>query len=281
MIWEACEKARLRRLSKEQQKIGPKVTASLALLCVLSFSVIAVQSAGATVSNNTTAVTCVKGGGELDFSDAHCDKKVEVKKGEYGHVDILGQIEIEASNVSTGETTVPSKLFGEPFKVQTEIECTVLKGTGTLTNLGEGTNHKVTGTATTEFSKCTVKKPVKCTVKEPIVATSTTDGVDELEGKKEMGLEFKPTVGTTFSTVTLEGAECALKGKPFNVEGTAIGTSGSGSQTSKHTGATLIFTKAMTEKTLKTAEKFAWFEATATVKKKENEKGNPIALTTT
>jgi len=261
--------------------IGRKATLGLALLCALFFSAIAVQSAGATVSNNTTAVTCVEGGGNLDFTDAHCDKKVGDKEGKFGHVTIANgtTTEIEASNETTGGATVASKLFGEPFKVQTEIECTKLSGTGSLTNSGEGTTHKVSGPATTNFSGCTVKKPAKCTVKEPIVAETIAEGVDGLEGKGEMGLEFKPKVGNTFSVVTLEGAECALKGKPFNVEGTAIGTSGSGSQTSKHTGATLVFTKAMTEKTLKTAEKFAWFEATTTVRMKGA--GNPIALTTT
>ena len=95
-----------------------------------------------------------------------------------------------------------------------------------------------------------------------------------------MGMEFKPTGGgKTFSTITLEGAECALKGKPFNVEGTAIATSGptGAANTNKWSGATTVFTKAMTEKTLKASEKFAWFEATTTVRMKG---GEPIALTT-
>jgi len=266
--------------------IGRRGTVGLSLLCALVFSAVAVQSAAGAVSNNTTAVTCVEGGGVLDFSDAHCDKKVAVGTGKFGHealpVSNGEPTEVEGSNETTGGATIPGKFFAEPFKVQTEIECTKLSGTGTVINVEEpvgSKNHQVRGTGTGKASGCTVKKPAKCTVKEPIEGSAEGVGVDGLEGKGEMGGEGKPKGGgTVYTTVTLEGAECALKGKPFNVEGTAIGTSGSGSQTNQWTGATAILTKAMTEKTLKAAEKFAWAEATATVRMKGG--GNPIVVTT-
>ena len=268
--------------------IGRRATVGLSLLCALLFSALAVQSAAGAVSNNTTAVTCVKGKGNNDFSDEHCDTFVGIGKGSYGHIPIDAvngtATEIEVSNKTTGGATSPAVFFGEPFKVKTEIDCTTLAGTGSVTNTEEpagSKNHKVDGKVTANFTGCTVKKPAKCTAKEPIVASSDVVGVDELEGKKEMGLEFKPEGGgKTFSTITLEGAECALKEKPFPVEGTAISTSGpaGAANTNKWSGATSVFTKAMTEKTLKAAEKFAWFESVSTVRMKG---GEPLALTTT
>ena len=266
--------------------IGRRATVGLSLLCALLFSALAVQSAAGAVSNNTTAVTCVKGKGNNDFSDEHCDTFVGIGKGSYGHIPIDAvngtATEIETSNKTTGGATVPAKFFGEPFKVKTEIECTTAIGTGTITNTEEpagSKNHKVDSKGNKQLSGCTVKKPLKCTVKEPIVMATEAVGLDELEGKKEMGMEHKPE-GGAFSTITLEGAECALKGKPFNLEGTMISTSGptGAANTNKWSGATTVFTKAMTEKTLKTAEKFAWFEATTTVRMKG---GEPIAFTTT
>jgi len=265
--------------------IGRRATVGLSLLCALAFSAVAVEGAGATVSNNTTAVTCAKEG-LLEFSDAHCDKNVGPGS-TFGHVSLpvpLGQpTEIETSNETTGGVTIPEKFFGEPFKVQTEIECTKATGTGTVTNTEEPAgshNHKVDTTGTKNLTSCTVKKPAKCTVKEPIEMKVESVGVDGLEGKGEMGVESKPKGGgTTLTTITLEGSECALKGKPFNVEGTMIGTSGSGSNTNKWSGATTVFTKLMTEKTLKAAEKFAWWEGTTTIRMKGG--GNPIVLTTT
>jgi hypothetical protein len=138
------------------------------------------------------------------------------------------------------------------------------------------------------YSGCTVLKPAKCTVKEPIVvAEGTTTTVVNIKGKEEeekgtagteMGVEVKPN-GAIFTSVVFQGAECAVTngGKAFPVEGTAIGTGSRGSATSVGaSGGTLIFTKAMTEKTLKFGTS-ASFDSTVTLKM---EGGNPITYTT-
>jgi hypothetical protein len=264
---------------------GRRATVGLSLLCALLFSAIAVQSAAAVPSNNTTAVTCVKEKGVLEFEDPHCDDYVGPGNGDYGHIPIDAvngtATEIETSNISTGGSTVPAVLAGEVGGAKIEIECTVAAGTGTVTNTEEpagSKKHKVDTKGGKKLTKCAVKKPAKCTIKEPIEFKLEGEGVDELEGKKEMGVEFKPEGGgKTIATITLEGAECALKGKSLNLEGTMISTSGSGSNTNKWSGATTEFTKAMTEKTLVLGGKPASFTATTTVRMKG---GEPIALTT-
>jgi hypothetical protein len=275
--------------------IGRRAVIGLSLLSALVFCAFAAQSASAAEGKNTTAFTCVFVGDHNQvFEDAHCDRKHPTGQGDYTHKNLPVSppetTEIEITNKETTNETKeakPAVLFGEPFKVKTEITCKTVSGTGTIGNTEPSAKvHKVSGKITTEFGikaskDCTVIKPEKCTVKEPIVATAEAEGVEELEGKKEMGVEFRPLTiegkKQPFAVVTLEGAECPIK-VPFNVEGTAISTGGTTTQAEKHGGATAIFTKAMTEKTLKTAEKFAWFEAAGTVRMKGG--GNPISLTT-
>lgn len=267
--------------------IGRRATVGLSLFCALLFCAFAAQSASAASATNTTAFTCVEiAAGTGAFTDAHCDSK---GKGNFEHQELTAKIgettQVIVTNEKTASSTTasePAVLKGEPFKVKTEITCTVVSGSGTLGNTEPSAKvHKVSGKITTNFSKCTVAKPAKCTVKEPIVVAAETEGVEGLgAGKNEMGVEFKPEGGKkTFTTITLEGAECPLKGLPFNIEGTAIATGGTATQTEKHSGATAVFTKAMTEKTLKAAEKFAWFSAKTTVRM-EGAGGNPITLTT-
>ena len=88
------------------------------------------------------------------------------------------------------------------------IECTKVHVTGSL---GAGG----TGTATLEFSSCTVTKPANCKVKEPIVTSVNTNLITGTGGLEN---EFVPPTGSPFTTVTLEGASCSLK-TPFEVTG--------------------------------------------------------------
>jgi hypothetical protein len=253
--------------------IGRRTVVGLSLLCALMFSAIAVQSASAAKAINTTAFTCVaKAGG--GFADAHCDSGVG---GNFGHEPIAvgTTTETEATN-EAGKNAV---LKGELGGVKMEITCETVKDEkGTVTNTEPAAkSHQVSGSATVNFTKCTVNKPNKCTVKEPISTNVNFEGVEGLgAGKNEMGLEFKPQAGEIFTTITLEGAECALKGKPLEVKGTAVAT-GAPAPTEKHAGCTLNFTNAMTKETLSIGGKAAEFSSITTVKRKG---GNPIALTT-
>jgi hypothetical protein len=263
--------------------IGRRAVVGLSLLSALLFCAFAAQSASAAAAKNTTAVTCVKGGGELDFSDAHCDKKVEPKKGEFGHVAIANEATtVSVTNEKTAsETTAaaPTILKGTVFGVKNEITCTKVAGEGTLTNSEPvAKEHKLTGTITANFTSCTVNKPAGfgCKVKEPITVKSNVEGVEGLgAGKNEMGLEFKPTEGEVFNEIVIEG--CFLKGT-FKTTGTAIGT-GTPAPTEKHSGTTNVFTNAMTKETLKLAGNPAEVSSSTTVTMSGG--GNPIALTTT
>jgi hypothetical protein len=265
--------------------IRRKATLGLALLCALLFSAIAVQSASAAAATNTTAFTCVKGGGTKDFKDAHCDEAVGPEKGEYGHVAIplKETIKVALTNEKTAAGTTastPAVLKSSLAGVTLEIQCTAANGEGTFKNEElVAKQHTGGGTGTTNMTKCTVTKPAKCTVKEPIALNVKGAPVEGLgAGKNEMGGEVKPIEGEIFVTITLEGAECALKGKPFEVKGTAIATGGTATQTNKHTGATAIYTNAMTKETLSIAGKPAEFSLATTV---SSVGGTPIAGTTT
>lgn len=257
-----------------------KGTVGLALICALVFCALAAQGASAAEGKNTTAFECVKGGGSKDFSDAHCDNNVGAGKGEYGHVVLPKEkVALTISNEKTKNETkeaASTVLKGTIFGLKSEIVCKTVSGTGSLTNEEPSAGaHRVKGTVEAKFSSCTAVKPaLGCKVKEPITVASSVEGVEGLgAGKNEMGLEFKPT-GEHFATVTLEG--CLAAGT-YNTDGTAIAT-GTPSNTAKWSGATSVFTAAMTKETLKLAGNAAEVESTTTVTRTSN--GNPVALTT-
>jgi hypothetical protein len=237
--------------------IGRKAMVGLSLLCALLFSAIAVQSASATAGTKITAFACVSSGGETnrDFSDAHCDSWATPGTGTWEH-KVLGQktpTEVEASNVTTGGTKATAVMEASPAKVETKIECTTLSGTGAFENSEPSSKvHKITGTGALEYTGCTVVKPAKCTTKAINIKIGSTETQEGLTGPKgeaaAMGLELKAEAGKPFTTVTLEGAECALKGNPFPVEGSVLVTNGPGeseSQNNKWSGATGVVTPAM------------------------------------
>jgi hypothetical protein len=260
--------------------IGRRTAVGLSLLCALAVCAFVAQSASAAAAKNTTAVTCVKGGGSKDFSDAHCDKFVGAEKGEFGHVAITGTVAISVTNEKTASETkaaAPTILKGSIFGIKSEITCQTVTGEGSLTNEEpESKVHQVKGSVKAKFTNCSVQKPAGCKVKEPISVNSKVKGVEGIGTTgKQMGLEFEPESGKVFSEVTLEG--CIGAGT-FKTEGTAIGT-GTPSPEEKFSGATNVFTNAMTKETLKLAGAAAEVSSTTTVTGTVG--GNPVALTTT
>jgi hypothetical protein len=267
--------------------------AGLSLVCALLSCAFAAQSAFAIPAPNTTAFTCVFGGGSKDFTDAHCDQKVSAGSGSYGHVAIpLGEkTELELTNAgtknSTGEST-PAVIKGTVFGVATEIVCSKVADASIVIEkklihsasvqneediFGE---HTVKGQATLRFASCKVQKPaLGCTVKEPldseILEFQGREGLGA--GKNEMGVQFNGGGPGIFMTVAIEG--CLIKGT-YKVEGTAVAT-GTPAPTEKHSGATTVFTNAMTKETLKLAGNPAELSASITARRAG---GNPIAFTT-
>jgi hypothetical protein len=210
-------------------------------------------------AKNTTAFTCVEGGGAKDFEDPHCDKSVAAGEGKFGHVPIaLNQTtEITVSNAKTKNKTMEGSptIFKFTFAgVATEVSCKTVHGLGTMHNvepvLGE---HKVTGTLTIKANECKVLAPEKCKVKEPIEYKTEFEGVEELGPEKNThGIEFKPHKEGPLALIEINfvGAECVLKGKVAPIQGTMIAT-GAPNPKEKYSGATLNFSNEMTKETLK------------------------------
>jgi hypothetical protein len=98
-------------------------------------------------------------------------------------------------------------LLGTPFGVAVHISC--LEGFSLLGGLLFGG----TSLQSLTWTGCKVTKPAGCTTG---TITSKTKGT--LLSASET--EFSPETGTAFTTITLEGASCSLKGQPFEVTGT-------------------------------------------------------------
>ncbi len=235
--------------------IGRRATVGLSLLCALIFCALAAQSASAQIgthATNTTAVTCVKGGGSMDFKDEHCNEFVGAEKGEYGHVNVkAGETkELDANNSTT--VTLTAIHLG----VSVEVTCEVMKtntAASDVHNIEKEGKHTMTGDGTAEFTNCKVNKPSGCTIKEPIVANADFLGVEGLkfgEESKAMGVEFKQQAGKNLADMSFEGAVCTFKGKTFPITGSAIGTSTT-SQTNKWAGVTIKFEPGNSMQTLK------------------------------
>lgn len=232
--------------------IGRRSVIGLTLLSALLFTVFATQSAVAATAVNTTGFTCIKGEGAKDFADAHCDKNVGAGKGEYGHVLVpLGkEMEVEVGNEGVTEetkSTEPAVLKSSIGLTKTEISCASAKGKGSGLQKDTEGKHGGTGSGSTKFSGCKVVTPLKCTVKEPIEVSVAGGPVEALGPEaNEMAGEVKGAgEKETFTQITYEGPECALKGLGFSVTGSAFVTSGpttESSQTNKWTGATAVYT---------------------------------------
>jgi hypothetical protein len=264
--------------------IGRQAVLGLALLSALAAFGFTAQSAFAATAKNTTPVTCVEGGGEIDFSDAHCGETTGEGSGKFGHVALtkgLGTIAAMTNANTRNNTTesTPAIFKGTIFGVKTEITCKIANGEGTVTPEEPSAKvHFFVVVGITRFSSCTVSKPAGfgCKVKEPIEANLIGEAVEGLgAGKNEMGVEFRPAEGETFAELVIEG--CIFAGA-FKLTGTAIAT-GSSSPTAKYSDATSTFTNAMTKETLKLAGNPAELSSAKTFKMKGGVE-RPIAYTT-
>jgi hypothetical protein len=269
-------------------------TIGLALLCAFALCAFAAQSAMAqvgTASTNTTAVTCVPSA-EGSFKDAHCDEKVTPGTGKFAHAAISNDTTTEVE-VTTGKTKnstteqTPAKLNATLAGVNTEITCNTVAsvaGKSFLHNVETSGKHTVTGTAQVNFTECTVVKPLKCTIAEPVVTTANAVGVEGLNGKGAMGVEFvgegaeKSFAGVTFQNKGAEICSLVNGGKPFQVKGSVIAT-GNVAAGEKHGGATGVLEDANGMETLEVGAKKASAAGTFTPSM-FGAGGNPITLTT-
>lgn len=276
--------------------IGRRATAGLTLLCALAFCPFAAQSAWAQVgtpATNTTGVTCVKGAGNLDFEDAHCDKQVTPGTGEYGHVSIENgkTTEIEVNSEKTANKTTESAtslVKANVFGALVEVSCQTTTTAGAssaswIENVETEGKHTIKGTIAGRIQNCTVLKPAKCRITEPIEAIGEFQGVENLNpGGKAMGGEFEGDgPGGAYASVqfTNKGAEsCALNGKTVSITGTAITTGGTVSQTEQSRGATSVSEAGNEMQTLKIGSSTVQVIGTGTTRMSGG--GNPISTTT-
>jgi hypothetical protein len=258
------------------------------------FSAMAVQSAVAapTKSVRTTAFTCQKEETQnFKFEDVHCTKEtIPPNKGFYNHVEIAKDV-TTGIEVSKKPGSANPKLIGEAFGVKAEVECEKANGTGNVHNVESGgaeKKHTVTGIIIFIFDgNCRVSNQPNCTVQKEIKAETVYEGVEgevKKGGSKEMGVEFKPKEGTIFTTLEFgskEGKLCLLPAKA-EITGTLVATGVGSGETPSYSGAIGVFTKAMTEETLKFAGNKASFtlECTIEMEKKAGLTQNPIVFTT-
>jgi hypothetical protein len=274
--------------------IQRRAVVGISLLSALLFCALAAQSASAAKAVNTTAVTCVKVSGTGDFNDEHCDSPNAEKKGNFTHeaVPLNETKKVDATNQKVTNGTKdhePVLLRGKIGLTKLEVSCTKFE-TDTSNSFvhnveTESKKHTMTGNGTAVISECTVLQPAKCTIKQPIRPEATFFGVEGLgAGANEMGVEFVGSKAEeTFAEITLEGAECASKGKTFKVKGSVIGTSGpttESSQTNKYSGATIVFTPKKEMEKLKVGVESAEVEVIVTPTGTGGG-AHPIPITTT
>jgi hypothetical protein len=252
-----------------------KFVLGLALLSALAMCAIGAQGASAAweTAKHTTAFTCVKGGGSLDFAkgDSHCSgAQVTPGTGEYGHVTIAAgtKTTVETSNETTGGAREPSILTGSLFGVALKITCNKTENglnESYLENVLTGTDHDVVGTMSIKFRECTVTgNGATCKVKEPIAMNMFVKSQEEPTTKNMALLFSSDPEGGAYATFGFEGG-CVI----FSSE-----TKGIFRATTE--GATLNF-KAEDEELTAFGNK-ATFTGKFTTKMSGG--GNPISLTT-
>jgi hypothetical protein len=123
----------------------------------------------------------------------------------------------------------PFTLEGKVGTVAVEIECKKQGLTGTKNNIKAG--NPGTDEAEITFTECKLIGAAKCKitvgtakVKSEIVEIITKENEDlktKETGLNLVGILFTPT-GTNFTTITSEGAECAIKFKEQAVTGSTV-----------------------------------------------------------
>lgn len=122
---------------------------------------------------------------------------------------------------ATTKGTKPYKLSGTVGATKVTVECETESSTAaTRIEGGDGEGETGDASGTLELSACKVGSPAGCKVKTPIVAHFESELAEETGKTGEVLLLLQPAEdGTSFTEVSLEGAECKVKGT-FKVTGT-------------------------------------------------------------
>jgi hypothetical protein len=199
--------------------IGRRSIVGIAVLCALAISAFGAASASAA----DTAWVCLSGEGPgQNWEDEHCKVKAGNKKfhtTEYGLGVIFAIIFRNA--LTTGEGTNAAskfKVHGALSGVETEVECTEVNGTGSLTNAVSG----VTGTGTLEFAGCSVSKPAGkgCVVTGGAVTSKTLKGTTV--GQAANKLLITANSGTELATIPIEKCSVGALNNKFPLTGSVL-----------------------------------------------------------
>jgi hypothetical protein len=257
--------------------VGRRTVAGISLFCAVGLFAFAAPSAFA--AKGTTVFRCESVFFGAQFEDVHCDNTKEGFSG-FAHKEISpgSATELESNNEKTATSTTastPAILEAEALGIKISIECKKSSAKGSVTN-ESGPPMKASGTGVVKYTEC--KELLQgCKVTEPIEFEfkGFTKVIKE-SAPEEMGVEFTPLSGTAWSPITLSNCANPLVNGTFELTGTVIGTLGG---TPNGKGATLTFTKGMTEKTLKFFGNPAKFSSIETVKMKGSTE--TVTLTTT
>jgi hypothetical protein len=189
--------------------------------------------AAANASAEQKAFSCQTGVTPLEYKDAHCVTVVPTAEATLGLKELGSGVAITATNAKTASGTTaaePSILAGTVSGIETELKCTGLEGTGTLTNA----TSSVTGSGTLIYTGCSVLKPAgkSCVVGNSGKITTKALTASDV-GLASNKLKFSPTTGTEFTKIKIESCTVAPLNAEFLVSGTVTGnTSGATTTTS-------------------------------------------------
>jgi hypothetical protein len=210
--------------------IGRRSVIGIVMALALAFAAFASASA----SGAQRAEACVSGGGTA-FTDAHC--KVS-GAGTFGLKNITNGVEtaITGTNAKTAsETSAASAavLAGNLAGVATELTCTTVSGSGSLTNA----EASVSGTGKITYSGCTVVKPAgkECKVNKGTV--NTEELAATTVGQAENKLKFEQ-IGTKFANVIIEGCTVGSLNNTFPVTGSLVADTSGATTSSTEAGIT-------------------------------------------
>jgi hypothetical protein len=218
-------------MSRRKSVIG------IAVLFALVVSAFAASSASA----EDRAYNCeqvLSGTHGFAENDGHCvTPSVGTGKG-FIHVLTSGTTTIVGTNAKTASSTTAaakSILRGTLSGLETELECTTVGGSGSLTNAATS----VSGTGTIEYSGCVVLKPAGrgCKVTNGKVTTNSLSATTV--GQTGTNLKFAPASGTEFAGVSLESC---LNNKPptavYPVSGSLVASTSGATTTTTEAGIT-------------------------------------------
>lgn len=240
-----------------------KPAIGIAVLFVLVLSAVSAASASA----SETLYTCVQVEGGVTMFGPHC---LSVSTGDitrYKHVEwSQSTTTFVATNANTAESTKASRssfLKSTLLGINTEVACTAVEGSGTISNKEEIFEKEIEmfghATGKLTFSGCVVNLPAGkgCKVKGGAI---TTEEITVRTRSVGLEAEVKPAkVEGKFATITIEGCSTEALNNSFPV---------TGSFKVQMNGATLTSTHAevTTQNTLKIGGQKAGLDGAVTIK---------------